>query len=788
MGTQKTQVSSPSIPTVAWFGEWASDLLAKAEAKFKETGNPIWFAVDIETPEKAEGTDEGDLDSGKTGFITLPDLGTVERPAALKDKKNIILRINFAYDENHGITVPFYGGYVDIVRTLLASPYLAKVFWNINYDRPRLVINECPVAEPAHDFMWAWHMLQSDLPRGLGFVSPFYSKWGPWKHLSDSEPGQYAAIDGLQTIRDTYGIKRDLEESGQWHWYMRHMYNLDRLALKPAEEVGLLVYPGEEPSESNPEGTGLHGFRHALQVEKERLTALINENVPVEIWPRKLYKTKRTITDKETGEYLPEHQGKIEEFLEVEFKLKCTGCDKVGVRKPHKPCVEKKGAVGEMVEVSVPRYNLILDFNPSSSDQLLKYIKHMGHKPGKNKKTKNASADAAALEALAKRHKTNPVYKNVLLLRDVDKMKGTYADGMLKRMDKDNRVHTTFQHKPSTLRLSSGDPNVQNMVKRGDEETAYAKKFRECIIASPGCVLIEADYSGIEAVEVGWFSGDPNYIRLATMGVHSYLCSHLLGKPADLSWSDEELAGYLKQFKHDKANADMYARSKRCVHGTNYGMTPAGMKANYPDTFPKIKDAEMVHALYMEVCPRLNEWQRNLIQRAHKMGYLGGDDHPFKYRHWFWNVINHKKLKKVDYERQKAKKMQVLENDAGYWSVQLGDDAKRAIAFYPQSTAGGVLKEALLNLFDPEIPETYIGDQFYGGKTPFRMPIHDSIFLEVPKIRVDYVLERLVKVMSAPVTNQPCPASWGIGQEDGLKIGVEVEMGTDWAKMEAVNL
>ena len=772
-------------PPPDWFGSWVSEALLWGEERSRSGDLPPWMAADIETPEKAKGADEGDLATGKTAVAkaNAVDLGRADKSAELKDPTNVILRINFAYKKDQGITVPFEPRYLAGIRTLLASPFFSKVFWNKNYDIPRLEINGCPIALPYHDFMDAWHVLQSDLPRGLGFVSPFYQKRPPWKHMSDESPGEYAAEDAVRTLINAYSIQEDLVKMGMWDSYYRHIYQLDTLALKPAEEIGLRVFPGNEKK-----GTGLHGFAQELAREKVRISDGIRSNVPRELWPRKLYKTNRTFyLDQAKTKLKPEFEGNLEEFQETVKKLKCLTCEKVGVRESHKSTKKCLGAELVIVDDSVTHWNLIEEFNPSSTTQLMAYVKHMKHQPGKNKKTKKPSLDESALTALAKKHKTNPVYGPSMELRKVDKMKGTYADGMLKRMDENFRVHTTFSHKPSTLRLSSGDPNVQNMVKRGDEETQYAKKFRECIVAEPGCVLIEADYAGIEAVQVGWFSADPNYIRLASMGVHSYLCSHLLEKPADLSWPDDQLADYLKQFKHDKSNAAMYARSKRCVHGGNYGMTPAGMRANYPDTFKTVAEATRVQDLYMAVCPKLAEWQRSLIQRAHRQGYLGGKEHPYNYRHWFWNVINHKKLTRPQFMAQKAKKMQVIENDMGYWSVQYGEDAKRAIAFFPQSTAGGVLKEAMLGLFDPEKPETYIGDQYH-GKTPFRMPIHDSIFLEVPKKNVDYVLERLVKVMAAPVKQQPCPAEWGIGQEDGLKIGVEVEIGKDWSKMEEVDI
>jgi hypothetical protein len=125
----------------------------------------------------------------------------------------------------------------------------------------------------------------------------------------------------------------------------------------------------------------------------------------------------------------------------------------------------------------------------------------------------------------------------------------------------------------------------------------------------------------------------------------------------------------------------------------------------------------------------------------------------------------------------------VLVNGRPFRVIQ-GDDAKRAIADYPQSIAAGRLKEAQLDLLHPD-SEDFIGDLYY-GQTPFRVPIHDSLLFECPDQLCDRLIETAVEVMRRPELRQPCPPEWGIGAS--LRIDVAVKIGRDWGSMDDVEI
>ncbi len=224
-------------PDPEWFAQWADTLSDEA-----------WLAVDIETDMKP--TDEDDL--VVAGAIT---------------------RINFSHNPAQGVTVPWDPRYHFGIRRLLSSPN-PKVYWNARFDIPILVWAGFTPSGAVLDGMWAWHVLQSDLPRGLGFVSAFYSQLPPWKHLSQENPGYYAAMDTVQTLRCMFGIAKDLKSSGQWEVFLNHVTKLDSRVIHPMEDVGLKLDP-----------TRLREFHVELDGRLKELSQKIQSTVPAEVRP-----------------------------------------------------------------------------------------------------------------------------------------------------------------------------------------------------------------------------------------------------------------------------------------------------------------------------------------------------------------------------------------------------------------------------------------------------------------------------------------------------------------------
>lgn len=302
--------------------------------------------------------------------------------------------------------------------------------------------------------------------------------------------------------------------------------------------------------------------------------------------------------------------------------------------------------------------------------------------------------------------------------------------------------------------------------------------------------LVELDWSGIEAVLVGWFSRDPAYIRLAWLGVHDFLTSHVIGKPADLNWQIDDLLAYFAEIK--KAHKEERDQSKRIVHGRNYKESVAGIYKRFRKLFPAIRDVERLAALYAQIAPKLEPWQNATIELAARQEFLGGSGptgfplgvgpHPFGYRHEFYDVYNYRQVTTAEAQKHRRFGHPITEMGGRYYLITLGDDAKRAVAYPAQSSAAGIIRETSLWLYDPDQPN-YIGDLFH-GQTPLRAIIHDSFLNEVEDRVVDRLIERSCAEMTRMFEQFPLPAEWGLGE--ALQIGVEVKVGRDWAHMEKV--
>src|SRR5438045_2241798 len=143
--------------------------------------------------------------------------------------------------------------------------------------------------------------------------------------------------------------------------------------------------------------------------------------------------------------------------------------------------------------------------NVNSPQQLARFLFEDLDLPGGRKTTSGYSTDATGLEGLRDQH---PVIPRILEFRQLSKLKGTYVDALPLLVDaKTHRVHTSFnQTVAATGRLSSSDPNLQNIPARSEQ----GKQIRQAFVPDPGWRLLTADYSQVELRLLAHFSGDEN--------------------------------------------------------------------------------------------------------------------------------------------------------------------------------------------------------------------------------------------------------------------------------------
>lgn len=144
------------------------------------------------------------------------------------------------------------------------------------------------------------------------------------------------------------------------------------------------------------------------------------------------------------------------------------------------------------------------------------------------KKTKTGwSTNAAVLDKLRGKH---PIVEQILDYRTLTKLKSTYADGLLKEISADGRIHTNFQMTvTATGRLSSTEPNLQNIPVRRE----LGAQIRKMFVASPGRVLVDADYSQIELRLLAHIANDETMIAAFRSGedIHAVTASQVFGVP-----------------------------------------------------------------------------------------------------------------------------------------------------------------------------------------------------------------------------------------------------------------
>lgn len=168
-------------------------------------------------------------------------------------------------------------------------------------------------------------------------------------------------------------------------------------------------------------------------------------------------------------------------------------------------------------------------FNINSTKQLGELLfEKLGLPPVKKTKT-GYSTNADVLEKLKNKH---PIIPAIMDYRMLTKLKSTYADGLIKEIREDGRVHTTFQNLvTATGRLSSTEPNLQNIPVRTD----LGAEIRKMFVPKPGCVLVDADYSQIELRVLAHIAGDATMQESFRNGtdVHAATAAQVFGVPVE---------------------------------------------------------------------------------------------------------------------------------------------------------------------------------------------------------------------------------------------------------------
>ena len=213
------------------------------------------------------------------------------------------------------------------------------------------------------------------------------------------------------------------------------------------------------------------------------------------------------------------------------------------------------------------------------------------------KKTKTGfSTDASVLEKLRDEHQIIPKIEQY---REMYKLRSTYIEGLENSIDEDGRIRSTFKQSiASTGRLSSTEPNLQNLPIRTEE----GRKIRKAFKAGEGKILIDADYSQIELRILASLSNDQNMIDAFINGVdiHTKTASEVFDRPLD------------EVTKVERYNA------KAVNFGIIYGISDYGLSQNL--NIPRPVAKEYIEGFF-EGYPNVKKYMDNIIKKARELGY-----------------------------------------------------------------------------------------------------------------------------------------------------------------------
>jgi len=259
-----------------------------------------------------------------------------------------------------------------------------------------------------------------------------------------------------------------------------------------------------------------------------------------------------------------------------------------------------RGLTKELAELERAIYQAAgREFNINSTPQLRTVLFEKLQLPTLKKTKTGASTDFEVLEQLAAMGHEVP--RLLIEYRELTKLKSTYVDALPGYVNPaTGRVHTSFnQVGASTGRLSSSDPNLQNIPVR----TARGGAIRRAFVAADGCVLVVADYSQIELRLLAHLSGDPAFVAAFQQGgdIHRQTAAVIFGVP------------------QDQVTPEMRARAKTINFATIYGQGPFALSRQLGISQDEAKE---FIAQYFRRFAGVRAWLDRTVAEAREKGYV----------------------------------------------------------------------------------------------------------------------------------------------------------------------
>lgn len=337
----------------------------------------------------------------------------------------------------------------------------------------------------------------------------------------------------------------------------------------------------------------------------------------------------------------------------------------------------------------------------------------LGLKPkGKKKENGTYTTNAEALEGLMEAH---PIISLILEYREVQKLLGTYVQGLLEHTKEDGRIHATFlQHGTTTGRFSSLDPNLQNIPIK----TEAGREIRHSFVAAQGHTFVSSDYSQIELR------------MLAILSKDTLLCG-VFDRNEDIH---TQVASSVFKVAADAVTAEMRRRAKIINFGIIYGMGVSALQKNLGSTR---EEAQTFYAKYFEAFPTIAQYLEQTKEEARTKGYT---ETLFGRRRYFPAIHS-----KLPFVRSMAERM--------------------ATNAPLQGSAADIIKLAIIAV------DTALKEQGLEEKVHLILQIHDELVYEVADEVVAIATELIRTHMASVLDTTPLPFR-------GVRVPLAVSIGT----------
>ena len=355
-----------------------------------------------------------------------------------------------------------------------------------------------------------------------------------------------------------------------------------------------------------------------------------------------------------------------------------------------------------------------MPFSVGSPKQLGEVLFEKLQLPGGKKSSKSGAytTDAETLEILAEQG--HEIAKKVLEWRQFAKLKSTYTDALGKAISpRDGRVHTSYSMVgASTGRLSSNDPNLQNIPIRSEE----GRRIRTAFIAPSGYQLISADYSQIELRLLAHMADIP-VLREAFRGgidIHAVTASQMFGVPV------EEVTGELRR------------RAKTINFGIIYGISAHGLSARLG--ISRQEAASYIDS-YFKQYPGIREYMDRTIAFAREHGYV--------------TTLHGRKIHVRDIVAKNPNMRQFSE--------------RAAINAPLQGTAADIIKRAMASV--SELLTSHSGE---AKKARLLLQVHDELIIEAPEAQASEIAQQVKRAMEqVAALSIPLTVDVGVGAHWG---------------------